>query len=423
MPPRPLLKKPPKSDTPLPRGKAPGWLELAAQTLGGMIGMPPLSPEDYTTPEGGQSIDRAGSLGEMLGMVSPVAVLGAVKGGKTLGDLIKRIPNPIKAYHGSPHDFDQFSLSKIGTGEGAQAYGHGLYFAENEGTAKAYRQVLAKPEVWLGKQRAANADDRTEAMAEAWVEEAATAADGGNPFDRAIRRIEETQRVISPSQAYAYEDAKVLIRRWKEQGAEVRNAGRTYEVNIHATPDELLDWDKPLSEQSEIVRKAIAPHLPTSDEAEAARVAGWGSLIEDFRDPSRITGREAYNYLAGSEGMVGATRKLQEVPINQTPVKGIQYLDQGSRGNASLLADAERGVRQVQQKIEKLKASGASADRLSDAMQELESAQRAVKEMSGTRNFVIFDDELIEIKRKFGFATLAAAAEWVRQQGGTVEAR
>jgi hypothetical protein len=49
----------------------------------------------------------------------------------------------IKAYHGSPHDFNAFDLSKIGTGEGAQAYGHGLYFAENEGTAKSYRDALS----------------------------------------------------------------------------------------------------------------------------------------------------------------------------------------------------------------------------------------------------------------------------------------
>ena len=38
---------------------------------------------------------------------------------------------PIRAYHSSPHDFEQFDLGKIGTGEGAQVYGHGLYFAEN----------------------------------------------------------------------------------------------------------------------------------------------------------------------------------------------------------------------------------------------------------------------------------------------------
>jgi len=31
----------------------------------------------------------------------------------------------IRAYHGSPHDFERFDASKIGTGEGAQAYWHG----------------------------------------------------------------------------------------------------------------------------------------------------------------------------------------------------------------------------------------------------------------------------------------------------------
>ena len=46
----------------------------------------------------------------------------------------------IKAYHGSPYDFDQFDLSKIGTGEGAQTYGHGLYFAENPDVAARYRE-------------------------------------------------------------------------------------------------------------------------------------------------------------------------------------------------------------------------------------------------------------------------------------------
>lgn len=36
------------------------------------------------------------------------------------------------AYHGTPHKFDEFSLDAIGTGEGAQAHGWGLYFAENK---------------------------------------------------------------------------------------------------------------------------------------------------------------------------------------------------------------------------------------------------------------------------------------------------
>ena len=51
---------------------------------------------------------------------------------------------PIRAYHGSPHDFDKFSMDKIGSGEGNQTYGHGLYFAENEAVARSYRDALAK---------------------------------------------------------------------------------------------------------------------------------------------------------------------------------------------------------------------------------------------------------------------------------------
>jgi hypothetical protein len=43
-----------------------------------------------------------------------------------------RIAESIEAWHGSPHDIDRFDSSRIGTGEGAQTYGHGLYFAENE---------------------------------------------------------------------------------------------------------------------------------------------------------------------------------------------------------------------------------------------------------------------------------------------------
>lgn len=75
----------------------------------------------------------------VLSNISPEAMHAAnflVPGAKAL----PRVPNPIKAYHGSPHDFDKFDLSKIGTGEGSQAYGHGLYFAEHPGVAMAYKQ-------------------------------------------------------------------------------------------------------------------------------------------------------------------------------------------------------------------------------------------------------------------------------------------
>ena len=48
------------------------------------------------------------------------------------------------AWHGSPHDFDTFDLGAIGTGEGNQAHGWGLYFAKDKKVSKLYKEVLSK---------------------------------------------------------------------------------------------------------------------------------------------------------------------------------------------------------------------------------------------------------------------------------------
>jgi hypothetical protein len=51
--------------------------------------------------------------------------------------------DPNIVYHGTPHDFENFDLSKIGTGEGSQAFGHGFYFAENPEVAHSYANQIA----------------------------------------------------------------------------------------------------------------------------------------------------------------------------------------------------------------------------------------------------------------------------------------
>lgn len=48
------------------------------------------------------------------------------------------------AWHGSPHDFDEFDLGAIGTGEGNQVHGWGLYFAKDKKVSKQYKDVLSK---------------------------------------------------------------------------------------------------------------------------------------------------------------------------------------------------------------------------------------------------------------------------------------
>ena len=52
------------------------------------------------------------------------------------------------AYHGTPHNFDEFSIDNIGSGEGAQAHGWGLYFAENKDVSETYRERLSRAKVF-----------------------------------------------------------------------------------------------------------------------------------------------------------------------------------------------------------------------------------------------------------------------------------
>ena len=73
---------------------------------------------------------------------------GAGKFTKHLLDLVKpeeigRLEK-IELWHGSPHEFEKFQMSQIGTGEGAQAYGHGLYLAESRGVGEDYQRALGR---------------------------------------------------------------------------------------------------------------------------------------------------------------------------------------------------------------------------------------------------------------------------------------
>jgi hypothetical protein len=94
---------------------------------------------------GGSTAELGGYFGGEAG-----AQLGREYGGdygELAGSLVGGMAAPnaprseiIDAYHGSPHEFEQFSMDRIGTGEGAQVYGHGLYFAGNPEVARSYRK-------------------------------------------------------------------------------------------------------------------------------------------------------------------------------------------------------------------------------------------------------------------------------------------
>ena len=183
-----------------------------------------------------------------------VAAKGIKKGGKYVSDMVEAVaPKKIRAFHGSPHDFDKFSMDKIGTGEGAQAYGHGLYFADQEAVAKEYKNKLAT----------LNADGATRLLETM-----------GGDYDAAIRVVDKEMARLN-----AMPDKGGDARRWqsmmhiqqeKRRTLEAMKSGnyvpgRMYEVEIDANPDDFLDWDAPLSEQSQTVQDALLNSQPDPD--------------------------------------------------------------------------------------------------------------------------------------------------------------
>jgi hypothetical protein len=211
----------------------------------------------------------------------------------------------ITVHHGSPHQFQQFDTAKVGTGEGNQSYGHGLYFAENPDVANTYRKnAPVSPETAAMASKYPPTPEGGEALATR-ARELSDKAQAGTLTDA------ERQELGQIKQYHAYLTAP---------------EGHLYTSTIHGTPDEFLHLDKPVSEQSAHVQEA----LKKSPEAQAAikRLGG---------DP---TGEQVYRAMAEDLGG-GPDTPMEKLPeadarasaaLNQAGIKGNRYLDAGSRG-------------------------------------------------------------------------------------------
>jgi hypothetical protein len=259
-----------------------------------------------------------------------------------------RIAESFEAWHGSPHDFDRFDSSKLGTGEGAQSYGHGLYFAENEKVATQYaRSTSGRDFIRKAQELYSEHDSPDDAHAEI-----AASKDFTPGQKRLLLALEKDDWLgfDYPHQAVSAALSDPNGKNWEmspETLDAIKHVGNMYRVRINAHQDHFLDWDKPLGEHTEPVRSKL-------------RAAGF----EDTQ-----TGKDIYHSLVKYRpnqggGTTSAGMKLSD--LDATPeaasgqlkaggIHGIKYLDQSSRGAGD-----------------------------------------------GTRNYVVFDDKHIEITHKNG---------------------
>jgi hypothetical protein len=269
-----------------------------------------------------------------------LAKLPMMQGALTAGMLGVSLPTAAPksdwiAYHGSPHKFDKFSLEHIGKGEGAQAYGQGLYFADNPGVAIDYKANLSKqsPE----RLRYDGNVIRGDSIYSRSLEDMALL---GKPA--ALQKIDDNIRFnekYAPDMAELYRSARKQIE--SVDPSKIRlNQGYLYKVDIddaRAPKEAFLDWDKPLSQQSESVRKFFEPIVaPIRHEMSKPAGKGWGDLAAPTAyDP---TGRELLSLLRKPTGGVSDILSNGLGPgvsamLLKNGIPGIRYLDAGSRAN------------------------------------------------------------------------------------------
>ena len=225
-----------------------------------------------------------------------------------------------KAYHGSPYTFDHFDLGAIGTGEGNQAHGWGLYFAQDKKIAENYKDILGanSGEVITGKTKYKINEDGD------WYDEnTGNIIDDINPLSMALTEVLETgnsnkaiehlqefikskegktaQTVIS--QVKRAKEAIKLLKKNEFAGHEQKTA---FEVEI-PEDNELIDEFKNINEQPRKVQAAIR---------KAWKEIGYKPSALQY-----MSGREFYKQLASELG----GEKAASEKLNSLGVKGITY--------------------------------------------------------------------------------------------------
>ena len=300
----------------------------------------------------------------------------------------------VTAWHGSPHKFDKFDLSKIGTGEGAQAYGHGSYLAETREVAKGYAVKLSNVDSSGYANAQLNAQNLLQRFGndKDWAKE--VVKDQLNAIDKAdpnFSRLTATLDVL---------DGKAP----KQLGS----TGYLYKTDI---PDEavarFLDWDKPLSEQAPEVQAALGD-LALKNQAHIGGVPirqfiydktkQTGSLpsvvIREIEKAGSLNAAIPALQRKFSGANDAAKNKFNEILsiLNKQQISMHTGVDSVRTGG-----DIVRGGYNPPEIAQMLQSKGIPGIRY------LDGGSRGAG--TGTSNFVVFDPEMIRILERNGEAT------------------
>ena len=277
-------------------------------------GMPPTTGGNYAT--GGLGTIGASpqamelfNLGGVAGGAVQTGKIGAKVLGPTLKEMVREggekymrgigAQQDLITWHGSPHTFDRFDSSKIGTGEGAQAYGHGLYLAESPEVAAQYQKnvtALRMP---------------TDTFA-----------------DEEVAAAKKLLVVFGPKDG-AQQVKRMFGSRADEVLAKANDVTASlYKVDLpDSMIERMLDWDKPLSAQPFMNQQRLYNQMTDS---------GFDkSMVNHILNTK--TGQELINELGGRLSVRNPSPVSGSVQasnlVKKAGIPGIRYLDGGSRAD------------------------------------------------------------------------------------------
>lgn len=249
----------------------------------------------------------------------------------------KAVMSNLDVYHGTPHTLPpepgaplgRFRSDKIGTGEGAQAYGHGLYFAENPEVGGGYQANLSYREM-VKKFRNAMPDDADTNDALDWARSGEASPEMAN----VIKHLADNDWLgfDYPSQA--------LTALFKEPGAfemsdELKKAadavrGNLYKVDLpDAKIEQMLDWDQTLNNQPTILTKLQAAAAAPGPNSQTAKqiLSRYNQAVQSFGE-NKIKGEHFYDSFVVDAA--GNPEKASQF-LSSLGIPGVRYLDAKSR--------------------------------------------------------------------------------------------
>ena len=247
------------------------------------------------------------------------------------------------AYHGTPHKFDEFSTENIGSGEGHQAHGWGLYFASNKKVSEDYRETLSDT-IGIGteilvdnvtyKKIATNTYKKKDNIYDSvddYLNKALNFIEIQGSKKKALKYVQE--QIDNHKDAGYFDDAVYYIR-IKDALNEIIKAkitkyaddyGQLYEVEI-PEDEEMLDEDLPFSEQPQKVQEAIKQicedYVDNNKLVDLNVIAYTNNTLEKYKNNLAYKeGRNIYGII--SEAFGGD--KQASLLLNKYGIKGIKY--------------------------------------------------------------------------------------------------